>query len=142
MRIPAGLTSTGMTTSTTASPIPEAEDIGTTTGRSEDTPATVLMRAPRFTAATGVFAVVGVVAGFTVVAVLLLAHPTPPTLLGGFGPEAVWTMPATAVASALGLTFLIAAFLADRRAEEDLRHSFQEREPGSPEGPDGARTAP
>ncbi|MFL1379553.1 hypothetical protein, partial [Nocardiopsis protaetiae] len=129
MRIPAGLTSTGMTTTSTATTAtPKAEALRESTRRTDEPPATVLMRPTRSTAAMGVFIIVGVVAGFiAVVSVVLLARPDPPTLLTGFGPESTWAMPATAVASALGLTFLIAAFLADRRAEE----AFREQEPGS-----------
>ncbi|WP_306369448.1 hypothetical protein [Nocardiopsis sp. CC223A] len=141
MRIPTGLTSTGMTTTiTTAAPAPRTEDPGAGTERHEGAPATVLLRPARSATATGVFIIFGVVAGFiTVAAVALLASPGPPTLLSGFGPEATWAMPATAVASALGLTFLIAAFLADRRAEEAFRRACRDREPGSPEVPDRAR---
>ncbi|MFL1427631.1 MULTISPECIES: hypothetical protein [unclassified Nocardiopsis] len=101
------------------------------------------MRPTRSTAAMGVFIIVGVVAGFiAVVAVVLLARPDPPTLLTGFGPESTWAMPATAVASALGLTFLIAAFLADRRAEEAFRRACREQDPGSLHEPDRIRTMP
>lgn len=142
MRIPAGLTSTGMTTSTAASPTPEARDTRARTGRSTGGPATVLMRPTRSTTVGGLIiagVMAGLIAAAAVVAVILSTHPEPPTLLSGFGPESTWAMPATAVAAALGLTFLIAAFIVDRRTEEALRRACREREPGTPEAPDEAR---
>ncbi|CAL9482584.1 hypothetical protein SUDANB121_03085 [Nocardiopsis dassonvillei] len=151
MKIPAGLTSTGMTTSIAAAPTPEAENTEDRTRvehtretrereRNRSAPVTVMMRPIRSTAALGALIALGVVAGFVAVAaVILLASPTPPGLLGGFGPEATWAMPATAVASALGLTFLIVAVLADRRAEEAFRRTLGNHGFGAPREPERAQ---
>lgn len=152
MRIPAGLTSTGMTTDNTAS-APAANTPATRTRRKRrhggdrpgDGPATVLVRADTSTATVGVFIVVGVAAGLiAVIAVVLLARPDPPTLLSGFGQESTWAMPATAVAAALGLTFLIAAVIADRRAEEALRRAWndQDADAGAGDEADRVRRTP
>ena len=135
MRIPAGLTSTGMTTSTTVSPAPEGRGARTSTVGDDGPPAVVLMRPPRSTTAVDVLITTGAVAGLIAVAALAAAimptHPEPSVLLKGFGPKATWEMPAAAVISALGLTFLITAFIADQRAEEALRQVCREQRPGT-----------
>ncbi|MDT0329792.1 hypothetical protein [Nocardiopsis lambiniae] len=117
MRVPAGLTSTGVTTTAKTEESENGDE------------KTVLMRPPSAATTIGVFVAVGFLTGFiAVLGVVLLARPESITLLSGFGPVSAWAMPATAVASALGLTFLISAVIADHRAEDDLRRSHRDTE--------------